>query len=410
MSKEETKQFLTSPPRRIGKSRSSSIGHLNICHNGPNIGTLTVSIESSIVNHDFPETSKDIDVLKKLFLSFGKMINRHSWITPMLFLIIVYSTYLSSGNFTETNFLHMFVAVSYQIPGTNMYAKGIKDLCFVFYYIIFFAFFREFCMDMLLRPLAYKLGVHQESKVKRMMEQCYSLIYYGISGPFGLYIMYNSDLWLFSIKTMHKTYPDLNNEYLFKIFYLGQAAFWGHQACVLSFQLEKPRKDFKELVFHHVITLLLIWTSYVFHFSKMGLAIYITMDVSDFFLSLSKVMNYLGSVYTPVFYIIFVVSWIYLRHVVNLKILWGVLTKFRTVGNYNLNFATQQYKCWISLPIVFSLIFALQAVNSYWLFLIFRILYHYIFDGFLEDERSDDECEEVSEIDNTNKGKSVKTS
>lgn len=229
-----------------------------------------------------------------------------------------------------------------------------------------------------------------------MMEQTYSLIYYGISGPFGLYIMHQTDLWLFRTDTMYRTYPDLTNEYLYKVFYLGQAAFWTQQASVLVLQLEKPRKDFKELILHHIVTLALIWLSYVFHFTKMGLAVYITMDVSDFFLSLSKALNYLDSSLTPLFLMIFIAVWIYLRHYINLKILWSVLTEFTTVGDYTLNFATQQYKCWIAQPIVFTLLFALQLLNIYWLFLIFRILYRYVFQGVQKDERSDsdDDSEE----------------
>lgn len=248
-------------------------------------------------------------------------------------------------------------------------------------------------MDMVIRPITIKLNVTSGHKMKRIMEQAFYIIYYGISGPFGLYIMYNTDLWLFETKTMYQTYPDFNNTFLYKLFYLGQAAFWAQQACVLVLQLEKPRKDFKELVFHHIVTLLLIWSSYTFHFTRMGLAIYITMDVSDFFLALTKTVNYLDSKFTPPIFFTFIVVWIYLRHYVNIKILWSVLTEFRTEGNYVLNFATQQYKCWISLPIVFTLIFALQVVNLYWLFLIFRILYRLIFTGVQKDERSDSDSE-----------------
>ena len=118
------------------------------------------------------------------------------------------------------------------------------------------------------------------------------------------------------------------------------------------------------------------------------------MDVSDCLLSLSKTLNYLDSPFTPTVFIIFIISWIYLRHVVNIRILWSVLTEFRTVGNYRLNFATQQYKCWISLIFVFVLILALQLVNLYWLFLILRILYRYISSGVQADERSENEGEE----------------
>jgi acyl-CoA-dependent ceramide synthase len=89
--------------------------------------------------------------------------------------------------------------------------------------------------------------------------------------------------------------------------------------------------------------------------------------------------------------------WIYLRHVLNLKILWAVLTEFRTVGPYELNWETQQYKCWISQIITFALLASLQAVNLFWLFLILRILKNYIFNKVKKDERSDDETEEELE-------------
>lgn len=86
--------------------------------------------------------------------------------------------------------------------------------------------------------------------------------------------------------------------------------------------------------------------------------------------------------------------WIYLRHFINLKILWAVLTEFRTVGPFELNWETQQYKCWISQYITFALLASLQAVNLFWLFLILRILKNYLFDNIKKDERSDDEDED----------------
>lgn len=90
----------------------------------------------------------------------------------------------------------------------------------------------------------------------------------------------------------------------------------------------------------------------------------------------------------------FVGMWIYLRHVLNLKILWAVLTEFRTVGPFELNWETQQYKCWISQYITFALLASLQAVNLFWLFLILRILANYVFNSVKKDERSDDEDED----------------
>jgi TLC domain len=43
-----------------------------------------------------------------------------------------------------------------------------------------------------------------------------------------------------------------------KRYYLMQASYWCQQLIVLVLRLEKPRKDYKELVAHHIVTLWLI--------------------------------------------------------------------------------------------------------------------------------------------------------
>lgn len=383
----------------VRSRRTSSLGRLELGDTGAGLVTMSVSMASRQASQERLKmlaraSNDDMDLLHKLWLSYREMSYRHTWVMPLQIVVAVYTSYFLSGNLTPSNRLHMFVAISYQVGGTDQYGKGIKDLCFVFFYTIFFTFLREFLMDMVIRPATLKLNVTSPHRVKRMMEQAYSIIYFGVSGPTGLAIMYHSDLWFFRTAAMYRTYPDLTNTYELKAFYLAEAAFWVHQAVVLVLQLEKPRKDYKEMIFHHIVTLLLIWSSYVFHFTKMGLPVYITMDISDFWLSLSMSSNYLNHVLTPVIFVIFVLHWIYLRHWVNLRILWSVLTEFRTEGSFVLNLATQQYKCWIFQPIVFTLIAALQLVNLYWLFLILRILYRLVRQGIQRDERSDSESDD----------------
>lgn len=321
-----------------------------------------------------------------------KLINKHNWLLPFFIIIIVNFLYLLRDDNSPNNMFYKFIFISYQKDQTDMHGKGINDLYFILYHIIFFTFMRDFLMDVIIKPMALKL-VDTTHKQKRVMEQMFSLIYYGISGPIGLYIMYNSNLWLFKTNTMYATYPDFTMPKSIKIFYLFQSSFWAQQASVLILQLEKPRKDYNQLVFHHIITLLLIWLSYVFHFTNMGLAVYITMDVSDWFLSLTKILNYLNSPYTPHSFIFFMLIWGYLRHFINLKILWSLMTEFKSVGDYNLNFATSQYKCWISQTITFLLIGGLQLVNLFWSFLILRILYRLVVNGVQQDERSDVESD-----------------
>ncbi len=100
--------------------------------------------------------------------------------------------------------------------------------------------------------------------------------------------------------------------------------------------------------------------------------------------------------------------WAYLRHYVNLRILYSLSpiaipylplpnNEFATIGAFELDWAAQQYKCWISQIISFVLLAALQAVNAFWFFLIIRILVRIVWKGVIKDERSDDEEEDEEE-------------
>jgi acyl-CoA-dependent ceramide synthase len=175
-------------------------------------------------------------------------------------------------------------------PGTEgpiHYGKGARDFAFVAFYTIVLSFTREFIMQRIIRPIAISYGIKSRAKQARFMEQFYTAIYFGIFGPFGLWVMSRTPVWFFNTTAMYENFPHKTHEAVFKAYYLLQASYWAQQMIVLLLMLEKPRKDFKELVAHHFITLALIWCSYRFHFTYMGIAVYITMDVSDFFLAVS---------------------------------------------------------------------------------------------------------------------------
>lgn len=133
-------------------------------------------------------------------------------------------------------------------------------------------------------------------------------------------------------------------------------------------------------------------------------------------------MNYIDSDFTIPYFVVFMCIWAYLRHFINLCILSSLLPPtlsgidltrlfgpstghFATVGSFTLNWDTQQYKCWISQIITFSLLAALQAVNVFWFVLILRILYRYFKTGEEKDERSEDEEEEEEAAPSVGSGK-----
>ncbi|PVH97763.1 acyl-CoA-dependent ceramide synthase [Periconia macrospinosa] len=352
--------------------------------------------------------------LKRALSKWKRMCLRHTWLLPLTLMIALLSLYFVRPG--PSNPLHYAIFLSYPLPQSPgdqsplQYGKGACDFAFVGFYVIVLSFTREFITQRFLRPLAIHYGIRSKAKQARFMEQGYTAIYFAIFGPFGLWVMSRTPIWYFNTTAMYEGFPHKTHESYFKAYYLLQASYWAQQMIVLLLMLEKPRKDFKELVAHHFITLALIWCSYRFHFTYMGIAVYITHDVSDFFLATSKVLNYIDAYIVTPFFFVFMCMWAYLRHFVNLKILYSVLTEFKTVGPYELNWETQQYKCWIAQVITFSLLAALQAVNLFWFFLICRIAYRFIANNPLEDDRSEYEDSDAEEAKKEKKSRKSKAS
>ncbi|KAK4146176.1 TLC domain-containing protein [Dichotomopilus funicola] len=329
------------------------------------------------------------------------IIVKHTWVLPLVIIFVFLALY--AINPTESNPIHHFIFLSYKLPLTDadeyqQYGKGRWDIAFVAFYTVVLSFTREFIMQEVLRPMARRAGLRSRGKQARYMEQMYTALYFGLLGPTGMYVMSRTPVWYFNTRAMYEAFPHKTHDALFKFYYLFQAAYWAQQAIVLLLGMEKPRKDFKELVGHHIVSLALIGLSYRFHFTYMGLAVYITHDISDFFLATSKTLNYLDHWLTGPYYFTFMCAWVYLRHYLNLRILISLFTEFKTVGPYELNWETQQYKCTLSFVITLGLLSSLQALNLFWLFFILRIAYRFAVHNVAKDDRSDVDESELEEI------------
>jgi very-long-chain ceramide synthase len=232
--------------------------------------------------------------VKSFFQRWKSYSFKHTWFNPLIICVTVVLAYAVRPS--PSNPVHSALFLSYPLPRDQKadpaapihYGKGAKDFAFVAFYTVFLSFTREFVMQRFLRPMAIRYGILSRGKQARFMEQMYTAIYFAIFGPLGLYIMSKTPIWYFNSAAMYEGFPHRSHEALFKAYYLLQASYWAQQMIVLLLMLEKPRKDFKELVAHHIITLTLIWLSYRFHFTHMGIAVYITHDISDFLLAVSN--------------------------------------------------------------------------------------------------------------------------
>lgn len=211
------------------------------------------------------------------------------WKIPLALIAIILSLYAIDPS--ESNLAHPLIFLSYKLESgpdaPPEYGKGPLDVVFVAFYTLVLFFAREFVMREILRPLAASLSITSREKQARFSEQAYVAAYTAAAGPLGVYVMYVSPTWYFSTAGMYAAYPHTALPAAAKWYYLVQAAFWAQQALVMLLGLERRRRDFRELVVHHVVTVALVALSYRFHFTMMGVLVYVTHDISDFFLAVS---------------------------------------------------------------------------------------------------------------------------
>ncbi|CAE6448769.1 unnamed protein product [Rhizoctonia solani] len=293
--------------------------------------------------------------------------------------------------------------VKTRADGQVLYAKSYADLIFLAYYVVVFSFIRQFLHLHALHPLAQRLGL-RGSKGDRFVEQVYSFMYYGSMGIFGLFVMRELPTWWYKTEHFWLEYPHWEMTARMKYYYLLQTAYWTQQLFVLVLKIEKPRKDYTELVIHHLVTIWLIGWSYLINLTWIGNAVFVTMDWSDVFLAISKVLNYLDmELSKTIAFIWFTLVWTYTRHYLNLRIIWSVWNEFWLIKPENMMWDRARgvwLAPWMRYQ-VFAPLVALQAVNLFWYWNIWRIIITtVVFKKDLDDDRSehgDDEPKEKEE-------------
>ncbi|KAJ1928353.1 Sphingosine N-acyltransferase lag1 [Tieghemiomyces parasiticus] len=282
-----------------------------------------------------------------------------------------------------------FVTLGHRVPGSEppMYAKGADDVYFVIFWAIAFTFVRAAAMEFIFRPLGRTWGVTQASKVQRLCEQGWNSLYYIVSWSFGTYVAYHSDYWM---DTSHFWigYPHLYYSAIFKFYYLSQIGFWMQQIFVLH--VEKRRRDYIEMFFHHILTNTLLIASYYTNFVRIGNAILCTMDFADIFLSVAKVLRYVGlQALCDFTFVLFVVAWVITRHGMFTIITYSVIVEPERHRPIEWDPANGVYFSHEIRYVFMSLLLLLQCLLVIWMYYIIRVVYRVVSGSAAHDNRSD---------------------
>ncbi|OAD06907.1 hypothetical protein MUCCIDRAFT_155430, partial [Mucor lusitanicus CBS 277.49] len=201
--------------------------------------------------------------------------------------------------------------------------------------------------------------------------------------------MYDSPWW-FDTTYFWRDYPVTDYTKSFKYYYLVQFAYWLQQIFVL--QIEAPRKDYKELVMHHINTLLLISLSYCCNFTRVGNAVFVCMDLPDTILALAKALNYcLPGIVCNTTFGIMVVSWLYTRVYLFGCIILSTLTEPDLyVPQFVLHPPSGNWFPYFVKYIIAGLMIGLYFLILFWTLMIFKVIYRILTEPEAKDVRSDD--------------------
>ncbi|PPQ68014.1 hypothetical protein CVT26_007377 [Gymnopilus dilepis] len=400
--------------------------------------TKTNGIEQDPTHHltgpFLPQTPLDAPTPRSASPSFStawaaKQASRSAWVRwavdpaasfkLLLLPIVLYLNWELVAPYVEPGISNPFAGLFLlkgRVPGSPpedpRYQKSWWDLAFLAYYVVFFSFVRETLAAKVSRPLAKYFGLKRESKIDRFAEQAYAVFYFMISGTWGYLVMSHLPTYWYNTNEFWLDYPHWDMRPDLKRYYLMQFSYWLQQLVVLVLGLEKPRKDYLELVIHHFVTLWLVGWSYLINLTYIGNAVYMSMDIPDSFLAFSKILNYIQWDTAKIYaFVVFYAIWTYFRHYLNLVILWSVWYELPNVPEWTKKWSWEEgvyLVSWMRYQVFIPLLL-LQFINIFWYYLMTKILYRGIKSLVsptpekVGDDRSDEEDEGDDDDDTSNK-------
>jgi len=220
---------------------------------------------------------------------------------------------------------------------------------------VFFTLARLYIQSYFLK-VAKRLDVEEATKFS---ESCWKVVFYSVTLVYGLILVYRSEF--FVGKILLFPFAEL------KIYYLYQLGFYFH--CLYAhFAYEVKRSDFWPLLFHHVVTIWLIYFSYVIGFHRIGLLVLICHDPNDVLFEIGKTFVYRKMErMTHITFVLIMVSWVCTRLLLYpFKVLWS--TAIQSLLEIP----------WDAFPFYYMFngcLSFLLCLHIYWFFLMLRMLY-----------------------------------
>lgn len=232
----------------------------------------------------------------------------------------------------------------------------------------------------------------QQSKpslMKKATESSWRFVFYLATSIYGLVILFKEP-WLWDLRHCffgHGRHPLIDEIYYY---YLIEIGFY--LSLIISLFVDVKRKDFWQMVVHHIVTVMLTTFSYNAGFFRIGCVIILLHDLADIFLESAKVLNYAKwEAACNIGFIFFAVVFNATR-----------LVYYPFWVLHAVYYAPDYCGPFKALPYFLGLLLCLQVLHFYWSYKIAEMALQFMIKGTIEgDVRSDEESgpeEEKAEI------------
>ncbi|KAJ1869280.1 Sphingosine N-acyltransferase lag1 [Coemansia sp. RSA 990] len=280
------------------------------------------------------------------------------------------------------------------LQNPSRFVRGPDDVWFVINWIFQLIAARSIMLHHVLPLIPQCFGVSSARSRRRFGETGWFLCYVMLAWSIGFNIWRQSPYFM-NTRNLYSNYPEDHAlmPYNLKWFYLVQAAFWISN--IYTIFVEERRKDHVEMLTHHIVTIALVLLSYHFHFTRFGHAFMLVMDFPDIFLSLAKLIRYLGYDMLPnILFGLFTISWVATKHYLCIKMMVSIWTEGITEVPLEKRYphCPDSYASYPIVGFMWAILCVLQVILIYWFFMILKVLERVLIKGEdAQDTRSDDE-------------------
>jgi hypothetical protein len=232
-----------------------------------------------------------------------------------------------------------------------------------------------------------------EEKVQKFGEQTFKLlshVSFVVYGYFAFSPSYNSSntCWFGSTSQCYDALRTSNAlaHTNVAVFYMVELGYHLHS---FLFQfIEGARGDYKQMLIHHVATIILVSLSYLSNFCMWGILVFLIHEFSDIFTSITKMLHYVRfDSLSAVSFVLLVSSWIFTRlYMLTFDIFVPGYTSFRPIEG-----STWSDSSNISWIIQMTTLFTLICLHTYWFWLFVKMGYGIVFKKRFHDYNEEKE-------------------